>query len=104
MKRPENKSLQTELSMNSSQPTPGQPGREPGALLRHWRDTRGKSQLDLLLDSGLSQRPPQLGQGGKDAEFFLNDHHSRRTGFDHRARTSHGMYVSGGRRMRKESP
>jgi transcriptional regulator with XRE-family HTH domain len=42
--------------MNPSQSTPGQPGREFGALLRHWRDMRGKSQLDLSLDSGLSQR------------------------------------------------
>lgn len=29
---------------------------ELGALLRHWRDMRGKSQLDLSLDAGVSQR------------------------------------------------
>ena len=29
---------------------------ELGALLRHWRDIRGKSQFDLSLDAGVSQR------------------------------------------------
>lgn len=32
------------------------PGGELGAMLRHWRDVRGKSQLDLSLDAGVSQR------------------------------------------------
>ncbi|GLS18176.1 transcriptional regulator [Labrys miyagiensis] len=32
------------------------PGGELRALLRHWRDLRGKSQLDLSLDTGVSQR------------------------------------------------
>ena len=27
-----------------------------GALLRHWRDVRGRSQIDLSLDSGISQK------------------------------------------------
>jgi transcriptional regulator with XRE-family HTH domain len=27
-----------------------------GVLLRHWRELRGKSQLDLSLDAGVSQR------------------------------------------------
>ncbi len=31
-------------------------GGELGALLRYWRDLRGKSQLDLSLDTGVSQR------------------------------------------------
>jgi transcriptional regulator with XRE-family HTH domain len=31
-------------------------GGELRALLRHWRDLRGKSQLDLSLDTGVSQR------------------------------------------------
>ena len=26
-----------------------------GALLRHWRDVRGRSQIDLSLDSGISR-------------------------------------------------
>jgi transcriptional regulator with XRE-family HTH domain len=33
-----------------------QQGGALGALLRHWRDVRGKSQLDLSLDAGVSQR------------------------------------------------
>lgn len=33
-----------------------QQGGELGVLLRHWRDLRGKSQLDLSLDAGVSQR------------------------------------------------
>jgi len=32
------------------------PGGELGTLLRHWRDLRGKSQFDLSLDTGVSQR------------------------------------------------
>ena len=32
------------------------PGGELGVLLRHWRDLRGKSQFDLSLDTGVSQR------------------------------------------------
>src|SRR5271166_6092693 len=67
MKRPESKSLQTEPSMNLSQPTPGQPGRELGPLLRHWRGTRGKSQLDLSLESGLSQRHLSFIECGRSA-------------------------------------
>ncbi len=31
-------------------------GGELGALLRYWRDLRGKSQLDLSIDTGVSQR------------------------------------------------
>jgi transcriptional regulator with XRE-family HTH domain len=31
-------------------------GGELGALLRHWRDVRGKSQFELSLDAGVSQR------------------------------------------------
>jgi transcriptional regulator with XRE-family HTH domain len=33
-----------------------QQGSALGALLRQWRETRGKSQLDLSLDAGVSQR------------------------------------------------
>ena len=32
------------------------PGGQLGALLRHWRDLRGKSQFELSLDTGVSQR------------------------------------------------
>jgi transcriptional regulator with XRE-family HTH domain len=38
---------------------------ELGELLRHWRDTRGKSQLDLSLDSGLSQRHLSFVESGR---------------------------------------
>lgn len=31
-------------------------GGELGAMLRHWRDVRGKSQFELSLDTGVSQR------------------------------------------------
>jgi len=51
--------------MNSSKPTPKQPATELGALLRHWRDLRGKSQLDLSLDSGLSQRHLSFIESGR---------------------------------------
>jgi transcriptional regulator with XRE-family HTH domain len=53
--------------MNPSQSTPGQPGRELGALLRNWRDMRSKSQLDLSLDSGLSQRHLSFIECGRNA-------------------------------------
>ena len=51
--------------MNSSKPTPKQPATQLGALLRHWRDLRGKSQLDLSLDSGLSQRHLSFIESGR---------------------------------------
>jgi len=31
-----------------------------GELLRHWRQGRGKSQLDLAMDTGISQRHPSF--------------------------------------------
>jgi transcriptional regulator with XRE-family HTH domain len=40
------------MPMQNSIPVP----QELGALLRHWRDIRGRSQLDLSLDAGVSQR------------------------------------------------
>lgn len=42
--------------MNSSSLSTKLPVSELGVLLRHWRDARGKSQLDLSLDTGVSQR------------------------------------------------
>ena len=42
--------------MNLSNSVPRQQAGELGELLRYWRDARGKSQLDLSLDCGLSQR------------------------------------------------
>jgi transcriptional regulator with XRE-family HTH domain len=49
-------------------PTP-HPAKEPaselGELLRHWRDTRGISQLDLSLDAGVSQRHISFIESGR---------------------------------------
>jgi transcriptional regulator with XRE-family HTH domain len=42
------------MSMHDSIAMP--PGGQVGALLRHWRDLRRKSQLELSLDTGVSQR------------------------------------------------
>ncbi len=41
--------------------------RKLGELLRYWRDARGKSQLDLSLDSGLSQRHLSFIESGRSA-------------------------------------
>ena len=38
---------------------------ELGVLLRHWRDARGKSQLDLSLDAGVSQRHISFIESGR---------------------------------------
>ena len=42
-------------------PSPG----ELGPLLRHWRDRRGKSQLDLTVDTGVSQRHISFIESGR---------------------------------------
>lgn len=42
--------------MNSSNLKAKLPTGELGVLLRHWRDLRGRSQFDLSLDTGVSQR------------------------------------------------
>ena len=36
-----------------------------GVLLRHWRDVRGRSQLDLSLDTGISQRQISFIESGR---------------------------------------
>lgn len=38
---------------------------ELGVLLRHWRDRRGKSQLDLSIDAGMSQRHISFVESGR---------------------------------------
>jgi transcriptional regulator with XRE-family HTH domain len=38
---------------------------ELGDLLRYWRRQRGKSQLDLSLDTGISQRPLSFVESGR---------------------------------------
>ncbi|GGH03300.1 helix-turn-helix domain-containing protein [Silvibacterium dinghuense] len=45
-----------------------QPEREPlGTLLRYWRGQRGRSQLDLSLDAGVSQRHISFIESGRSA-------------------------------------
>ena len=41
------------------------PATELGVLLRHWRDTRGRSQIDLSLDAGVSQRHISFIESGR---------------------------------------
>src|SRR3974390_1676049 len=38
-----------------------------GELLRYWRQERGKSQLDLSLDTGISQRPLSFVESGRSS-------------------------------------
>ncbi len=48
---------------------------EPGGLLRYWRQQRGRSQLDLSLDAGVSQRHISFVESGRSMpsrEFVLN--------------------------------
>jgi transcriptional regulator with XRE-family HTH domain len=51
--------------MNSSTQTTQQPQHELGDLLRYWRRQRGKSQLDLSLDTGVSQRHISFVESGR---------------------------------------
>jgi transcriptional regulator with XRE-family HTH domain len=51
--------------MTASHKLPSPQARELGELLRYWRDARGKSQLDLSLDSGLSQRHLSFIESGR---------------------------------------
>jgi transcriptional regulator with XRE-family HTH domain len=51
--------------MRSSNLNAKLPANELGVLLRHWRDARGKSQFDLSLDTGLSQRHISFVESGR---------------------------------------
>lgn len=51
--------------MNPAHSTTTPPAHELGPLLRHWRGLRGKSQLDLSLDSGVSQRHISFIESGR---------------------------------------
>ena len=53
--------------MNSSVLNTKRPSNELGVLLRHWRDLRGKSQFDLSLDAGVSQRQISFIETGRSA-------------------------------------
>jgi transcriptional regulator with XRE-family HTH domain len=46
-------------------PNPRNATSELGVLLRHWRDVRGKSQLDLSLDTGVSQKQISFVESGR---------------------------------------
>jgi transcriptional regulator with XRE-family HTH domain len=50
--------------MSSRKPL-ADPGSELGLLLRDWRDLRGRSQIDLSLQSGVSQRHISFIEGGR---------------------------------------
>ena len=49
----------------STQSTPAVP--QPGELLRYWRHERGKSQLDLSMDTGISQRHLSFVESGRSS-------------------------------------
>jgi transcriptional regulator with XRE-family HTH domain len=51
--------------MNSSTHLTRQPEHELGDFLRYWRRQRGKSQLDLSLDTGVSQRHISFVESGR---------------------------------------
>ncbi len=51
--------------MNTAKGNSKAPANELGELLRHWRDMRGKSQFDLSLDTGGSQRHISFIESGR---------------------------------------
>lgn len=53
--------------MRTSTHSGTRPGTELGALLRHWRDTRRRSQFDLSIDTGVSQRHISFIESGRSA-------------------------------------
>jgi transcriptional regulator with XRE-family HTH domain len=53
--------------MSSPKPIAKPAANELGVLLRHWRDLRGKSQFDLSLDTGVSQRHISFIESGRSA-------------------------------------
>ena len=57
--------LQTQSPMNSSTLDTKAPTNELGVLLRYWRDMSGRSQLDLSLDTGVSQRHISFIESGR---------------------------------------
>src|SRR5258708_24583165 len=54
-----------ERSMNSARLNTKPPASELGLLLRQWRDMRGRSQLELSLDAGVSQRHISFIESGR---------------------------------------
>jgi transcriptional regulator with XRE-family HTH domain len=54
-----------ERSMNSARLNTKPPASELGLLLRQWRDMRGRSQFELSLDAGVSQRHISFIESGR---------------------------------------
>lgn len=57
--------LSSLVLMNSEKPNSKLPANELGELLRYWRNLRGKSQFDLSLDTGGSQRHISFVESGR---------------------------------------
>jgi transcriptional regulator with XRE-family HTH domain len=55
--------LYAHVSSKNNHPKP--PANRLGDLLRHWRNIRGKNQLDLSLETGLSQRHISFIESGR---------------------------------------
>jgi transcriptional regulator with XRE-family HTH domain len=53
--------------MNQPQPADPSTTSEVGVLLRHWRAMRGRSQFDLSLDTGVSQKHISFIESGRSA-------------------------------------
>jgi transcriptional regulator with XRE-family HTH domain len=53
--------------MRPSRQSSGTFGGKLGVLLRHWRDVRGKSQMELSFDTGVSQRHLSFIESGRSA-------------------------------------
>lgn len=51
----------------TTRPTEAAAGGELGELLRYWRGARGKSQIELSLDTGVSQRHLSFIESGRSA-------------------------------------
>jgi transcriptional regulator with XRE-family HTH domain len=51
--------------MSASKPNTSRVPNELGALLRHWRDMRGRSQIELSMDTGVSQRHISFIESGR---------------------------------------
>src|ERR1700712_3421881 len=61
-----NEYLMTYSAKAAAKPA-AKPATELGTLLRQWRSTRGRSQFDLSLDAGVSQRHVSFIESGRSA-------------------------------------
>jgi transcriptional regulator with XRE-family HTH domain len=53
--------------MSSRKTAPAPAGNQLGNLLRHWRNVRGRNQLDLSIETGLSQRHISFIESGRSS-------------------------------------